>query len=99
MRAPWKFGQRQRAGSSRLHDRLPEKMPSKTLKTFQARDSAAWREWLAGHHDSESEVWLVFHKQHTGQPCVAYSDALDEALCFGWVDNLVKRLDDERYAR
>ncbi len=77
----------------------PEKMPSKTLKTFEARDSAEWRTWLATHHDSESEVWLVFHKQHTGEQCIAYTDALDEALCFGWVDSLVKRLDDQRYAR
>jgi uncharacterized protein YdeI (YjbR/CyaY-like superfamily) len=74
-------------------------MPSKTLKTFEARDGAEWREWLAGHRDSESEVWLVFHKQHTGQPCIAYTDALDEALCFGWIDSLVQRLDDQRYAR
>ena len=44
-------------------------------------------------------MWLVFHKQHTGVASIAYSDALDEALCFGWVDSLVKRLDDSRYAR
>jgi len=44
-------------------------------------------------------VWLVFHKVHTGRRSIAYLDALDEALCFGWVDSLVKRLDDSRYAR
>jgi uncharacterized protein YdeI (YjbR/CyaY-like superfamily) len=44
-------------------------------------------------------VWLVFHKLHTGVASIAYPDALDEALCFGWVDSLVKRLDDSRYAR
>jgi uncharacterized protein YdeI (YjbR/CyaY-like superfamily) len=44
-------------------------------------------------------VWLVFHKLHTGVPSIAYHDALDEALCFGWVDSLVKRLDDSRFAR
>ena len=69
------------------------------MKTFDARNLQQWRKWLTAHHDSESEVWLVFHKRHTGRACIAYQDALDEALCFGWVDSLVKRLDDARYAR
>jgi uncharacterized protein YdeI (YjbR/CyaY-like superfamily) len=69
------------------------------MKTFDAGTLARWRKWLADHHASESEVWLVFHKQHTGHPGVAYLDALDEALCYGWIDSLVKRLDDDRYAR
>jgi uncharacterized protein YdeI (YjbR/CyaY-like superfamily) len=74
-------------------------MPTKSLKTLEVRNLEEWRRWLAEHHDSESEVWLVFHKLHTGQPSITYGDALDEALCFGWIDSLVKRLDDERYAR
>ena len=74
-------------------------MPAKTLKTFDARNCEQWREWLAKHHDSESEVWLVFYKRHTGRPSIAYDDAVNEALCFGWIDSLVKRLDDDRYAR
>jgi len=69
------------------------------MKTFDARTRERWRRWLAKNHDSASEVWLIFHKQHTGTPCVAYSDALDEALCYGWIDSLVKRIDDDRYAR
>ena len=69
------------------------------MKTFTARTATQWHKWLAQHHDSESEVWLIFHKQHTGVETIAYLDALDEALCFGWVDSLVKRLDDSRYAR
>ena len=68
------------------------------MKTFLARTADQWREWLDEHHDSESEVWLIFHKLHTGVASIAYKDALDEALCFGWVDSLVKRLDDRRYA-
>jgi uncharacterized protein YdeI (YjbR/CyaY-like superfamily) len=44
-------------------------------------------------------VWLVFSKRHTRQPSIAYEDAVDEALCFGWVDSLIKRVDDARYAR
>ena len=70
-----------------------------TVKTFVAQTADQWRKWLDEHHDSESEVWLIFHKLHTGVASIAYLDALDEALCFGWVDSLVKRLDDSRYAR
>ena len=69
------------------------------MKTFIAQTAKQWRKWLEKHHDSESEVWLIFHKLHTGVASIAYTDALDEALCFGWVDSLVKRLDDSRYAR
>jgi uncharacterized protein YdeI (YjbR/CyaY-like superfamily) len=69
------------------------------MKTFSPKTVDQWRQWLADHHDSESEVWLVFHKVHTGVTSIEYKDALDEALCFGWVDSLVKRLDDQRYAR
>src|ERR1043166_3898342 len=69
------------------------------MKPLRVRTPDQWRDWLAGHHASESEVWLVFHKRNTGVASVDYQDALDEALCFGWVDSLVKRLDDRRYAR
>jgi uncharacterized protein YdeI (YjbR/CyaY-like superfamily) len=67
-------------------------------ETFVAKSVEDWREWLAGHYDSVSEVWLVFHKKHSGVTSIPYKDALDEALCIGWVDSLVKRLDDRRYA-
>src|SRR5918994_5474737 len=68
------------------------------MKIFEAQTPKQWRKWLAAHHDSEKEVWLIFHKRHTGRPTIAYEDARDEALCFGWVDSLIKRLDDDRYA-
>ena len=74
-------------------------MPSKPLKTLDARTRAQWRKWLAEHHDSKSEVWLIFHKRHTGHAALAYDDAVGEALCFGWIDSLIKRVDDARYAR
>ncbi len=69
------------------------------MKTVDARNCDQWRAWLAKHHATESEVWLVFYKPHTKRASVAYMDALDEALCFGWIDSLIKRLDDDRYAR
>jgi uncharacterized protein YdeI (YjbR/CyaY-like superfamily) len=69
------------------------------VKTLLVQTVAQWRQWLDEHHDAESEVWLVFHKRHTGVESIAYLDALDEALCVGWVDSLVKSLDTSRYAR
>jgi len=69
------------------------------MKAYDAGTAARWRKWLATYHASETEVWLIFHKQHTGRPSVDYLDALDEALCFGWIDSLIKRIDDDRYAR
>ena len=69
------------------------------MKTLDVRTREKWRAWLAKHHDSESEIWLIFHKQHTGEASVAYQDALDEALCYGWIDSLIKRIDADRYAR
>jgi uncharacterized protein YdeI (YjbR/CyaY-like superfamily) len=71
----------------------------KTRKLFAARTREQWRNWLAAHHESESEVWLVFNKCHTGRASVSYDDAVEEALCFGWIDSIIKRIDDARYAR
>ncbi len=68
-------------------------------KTFYARDRGEWRAWLTQHHDTETEVWLVYYKKHTGKPRVAYADAVEEALCFGWIDSTFQRLDEERYAQ
>ncbi len=69
------------------------------MKTLLVRTLEQWRDWLTEHHASVSEVWLIFYKGHTGVASIAYKDARDEALCFGWVDSLVKRLDDRRYAQ
>ena len=69
------------------------------MKTLLVRTLEEWREWLAEHHSSEAEVWLIFHKRHSGRASIAYKDARDEALCFGWEDSLVKRIDDRRYAQ
>ncbi len=69
------------------------------MKTFDAGTIERWRAWLEKNHATQSEVWLVFYKQHTGKPSVDYLDALDEALCHGWIDSLIKRIDAGRYAR
>jgi uncharacterized protein YdeI (YjbR/CyaY-like superfamily) len=69
------------------------------VKTLEVRSRQEWRRWLSEHYDSQSEIWLVFRKGHTNISSLSYIDAIEEALCFGWVDSLVKRLDDARYAR
>jgi len=69
------------------------------VKTLLVQTLKEWRAWLQKHHASEPEIWLVFHKRHTGIPSIEYKDSLDEALCYGWVDSLIKRLDDDRFAR
>ena len=68
------------------------------LMTLDIRTRSQWRAWLAKHHTSSPGVWLVFHKRHTGVTSLPYEDAVREALCVGWIDSLVKRLDDDRYA-
>src|SRR6516225_3812247 len=74
-------------------------MASSTPRTLDVSTSVRWRAWLLRHHQGGSEIWLVFHKRHTGRPSIAYDDAVDEALCFGWIDSLIRRLDNARYAR
>src|SRR6476619_4756542 len=68
------------------------------LKTLELRSRRQWRAWLAKHHTSSPGVWLVFYKAHTGVTSIRYEDTVREALCFGWIDSLIKRLDDDRYA-
>ena len=79
------------AGKRRLAGTAP-------LTTLDVRTRKQWRQWLAKHHASSPGIWLVRHKQHTGVDSMPYEDLVREALCFGWVDSLIKRLDDDRYA-
>jgi uncharacterized protein YdeI (YjbR/CyaY-like superfamily) len=67
-----------------------------TIMRFSTRK--AWRAWLANHFASSPGIWFTFYKAHTGQKCVAYEDMVREALCFGWIDSLIKRIDDDCYA-
>ncbi|MEV5501855.1 hypothetical protein AB0M50_41305 [Nonomuraea fuscirosea] len=61
-------------------------------------DAAVWRSWLAAHHDSETEAWVVLAKKGTTEPTsLGYEQALEEALCFGWIDGLTRRRDAGTY--
>jgi uncharacterized protein YdeI (YjbR/CyaY-like superfamily) len=64
----------------------------------RARDANAWRKWLERNHASAREVWLVFSRKHTGRACVSYDEAVQEAICFGWIDGIKKRIDEDHYA-
>ncbi|MBW4642103.1 MAG: YdeI/OmpD-associated family protein [Goleter apudmare HA4340-LM2] len=67
------------------------------LANVYAQDRQQWREWLQLNHQSSVGVWLIYYKVNSGKPSVKYSEAVKEALCFGWIDSKVKSLDTERY--
>ena len=67
------------------------------LETFYARNRQEWRDWLAAHYADTPGVWLLYYKKDSGKPRVAYAEAVEEALCFGWIDSKPNTLDDERY--
>lgn len=69
---------------------------TKSLYVTNRRD---WRSWLKKHYKTEKEVWLVYYRKHTGKPRIAYNQAVEEALCFGWIDSRVKGVDEERFAQ
>jgi uncharacterized protein YdeI (YjbR/CyaY-like superfamily) len=71
----------------------------KTPKTLYVTNRDEWRAWLEKHHSTEAEVWLVYYKKYSGRPRIPYDDAVEEALCFGWIDSNIQRIDDEKYAQ
>ena len=68
-------------------------------KLLYVTDRREWRDWLKKHYKSDKEVWLVYYKKHTGKPRILYNDAVEEALCFGWIDSIVKTIDEDRFAQ
>jgi uncharacterized protein YdeI (YjbR/CyaY-like superfamily) len=71
----------------------------KITRSFTAPDRATWHDWLAENASAASEIWLIYFKASTGKPTISYQDSLEEALCFGWVDSLIQKIDAEKYAR
>ena len=61
-------------------------------ETLDVRTRSAWRRWLQRHHARKKEIWLVLHAKASGKPSIAYNDAVDEALCYGWIDSIVKKV-------
>ncbi len=57
-----------------------------------------FRKWLANNHNTKTEIWLIQFKKKTGKASIDYIEAVEEAICYGWIDNIEKSIDDERYA-
>jgi len=68
-------------------------------ETLYVKTGKQWRSWLKKHHKSKKEIWLIYYKKHTGKPRIPYNDAVDEALCFGWIDSTVKSIDNGKFAQ
>ena len=65
------------------------------IKTLYITDRKDWRKWLEKNFDKEREIWLIYTKKSSGKPRIVYNDAVEEALCFGWIDSTIKSLDEE----
>ncbi len=72
-------------------------MPKKEIETYCPKGRTDWRKWLEKNHRSKQSVWLVYFKLSTKVASVSWSEAVDEALCFGWIDGTKKTIDKERY--
>ncbi len=71
----------------------------KITETLYVTNRKDWRIWLKKNHRTAKEVWLIYYKKHANKPTIRHDDAVEEALCFGWIDSTVKRIDDEAYAQ
>jgi len=69
----------------------------KEIETFYPKSRQEWREWLQENHDKKQSIWIIYYKKKSNVPTIIYSDAVDEALCFGWIDSKAKPLDEEKY--
>jgi uncharacterized protein YdeI (YjbR/CyaY-like superfamily) len=69
------------------------------MKKLQFTNRNEWRDWLKENHHQEQEIWLVYYKKKTGKKSIPYGASVEEALCFGWIDSIIKKIDDSRYAR
>ncbi len=72
-------------------------MTKKEIETFCPQNQADWRNWLMENHVSKQSIWLIYYKKETRKTTLTWSDAVDEALCFGWIDSTAKTIDEERY--
>jgi len=68
---------------------------TKDIQTFYPETISQWRNWLQENHQRDQGIWLIQHNKKSGKPTVSWSDAVDEALCFGWIDSLKKKLDTD----
>lgn len=69
----------------------------KDIKDYCPKDKQAWRKWLDRNHEKEEAIWLIFYKKSSPKYNLSWSDAVDEALCYGWIDSVKKTIDSEKY--
>jgi uncharacterized protein YdeI (YjbR/CyaY-like superfamily) len=72
-------------------------MEKEIIEAFYPESKAAWRAWLQENHETQQSVWLIYYKKKSNQPSLSWSDAVDEALCFGWIDSTAKPIDEDTY--
>jgi hypothetical protein len=72
---------------------------TKVTRTLYVHRVADWRAWLRKHHKISREIWLVYYRKGSGKPRISYNDAVDEAICFGWIDSTVRKIDADRFAQ
>jgi len=70
-----------------------------SLETLDVNDRSGWRSWLKKNRLAKQGVWLVYHRKGSGRPSISYEDSVDEALAFGWIDSVIKKIDEKKYAR
>lgn len=68
-------------------------------KTLYVTNRNDWRAWLKKNHGRQEELWLIYYKKHTNKPSIPYDDSVEEAICYGWIDGILKRIDDEKFMR
>jgi uncharacterized protein YdeI (YjbR/CyaY-like superfamily) len=71
----------------------------KITNSFTPKNASDWRNWLEQNHDREQEVWLVYLKAGRGKTNIDYESSVEEALCFGWIDSIIQKIDEDKYAR
>src|SRR5512138_1405896 len=69
------------------------------METLYLSNRKKWRLWLRKNYKTAKEIWLIYYKKGTGKPRIEYNDAVEEALCFGWIDSTVRTIDDKRFAQ
>jgi uncharacterized protein YdeI (YjbR/CyaY-like superfamily) len=67
------------------------------LETFYPKTIDNWRDWLHENHEKKQSIWLIYYKKNSKVPSITWSQAVDQALCFGWIDSTARPIDDEKY--
>ncbi len=68
-------------------------------QTLYITDRDNWRSWLEKNYTTRKEIWLIYYRKHSGKPRIPYDDAVEEAICFGWIDSIIQKIDEEKFAQ